>query len=41
MVHEYYNVDQAIIWEVISDDIPDLMEKLEPLAPSAPPENPE
>lgn len=41
VVHDYDNVDQAVIWEIVSDDIRRLIEKLVSLTPPVPPDEPE
>ena len=36
LVHDYSRIDVGRVWEVVQQDIPDLIRKTEPLAP--PPE---
>lgn len=38
LIHEYGEVDDALVWEVARVHIPDLIVKLEPLVPPAPSE---
>lgn len=33
LVHEYFHVDLERVWDVIQNDIPDLITQLEPLVP--------
>ena len=35
-VHDYLGVDEDIVWKVVTEDLPNLVEALEPLVPSAP-----
>jgi uncharacterized protein with HEPN domain len=36
VVHDYLGVDEDIVWQVVTEDLPKLVETLEPLAPPAP-----
>ena len=38
VVHDYLGVDEDIVWQVVTDDLPSLVEMLEPLVPLAPPD---
>jgi uncharacterized protein with HEPN domain len=33
LVHRYFDVDWAILWNIVHADLPDLIEALEPLVP--------
>jgi uncharacterized protein with HEPN domain len=33
VVHDYLGVDEDIVWQVVSEDLPKLVEALEPLVP--------
>lgn len=33
VVHEYFRLDQDIIWEIVQKDIPDLLQKVLPFVP--------
>jgi uncharacterized protein with HEPN domain len=35
LVHEYFRVSLAIVWQTVQDDIPVLIEQIEPLVPPA------
>jgi len=37
VVHDYLGVDEDIVWQVVTEDLPGLVGLLEPLAPPAPP----
>ena len=34
VIHEYFNIDLAIVWDTIRDDIPPLIEQLAQIVPS-------
>jgi uncharacterized protein with HEPN domain len=36
VVHDYLGVDEDIVWQVVTEDLPKLVAALEPLAPPAP-----
>ena len=36
VVHDYLGVDEDIVWQVVTEDLPNLVEALEPLVPPAP-----
>jgi uncharacterized protein with HEPN domain len=36
VVHDYLGVDEDIVWQVVTGDLPKLVEALEPLVPPAP-----
>jgi uncharacterized protein with HEPN domain len=36
LVHDYLGVDEDIVWQVVIEDLPKLVESLEPLVPPAP-----
>jgi uncharacterized protein with HEPN domain len=36
VVHDYLGVDEDIVWQVVTEDLPKLVEALEPLVPSGP-----
>jgi uncharacterized protein with HEPN domain len=36
VVHDYLGVDEDIVWQVVAEDLPKLVESLEPLVPPAP-----
>jgi uncharacterized protein with HEPN domain len=36
VVHDYLGVDEDIVWEVVTADLPKLVESLEPLVPPTP-----
>ncbi len=33
LIHEYFQVDLARVWETVHDDLPDLISRIEPLVP--------
>ena len=33
LIHEYFNVDLAVVWETARNDIPKLIDQIEPLVP--------
>lgn len=35
VVHDYLSVDEDIVWQVVPEDLPRLVEALEPLVPPA------
>jgi uncharacterized protein with HEPN domain len=35
VVHDYLGVDEDIVWEVVTEDLPKLVETLDPLVPPA------
>jgi uncharacterized protein with HEPN domain len=35
VVHDYLGVDEDIVWQVVTQDLPKLVEALEPLVPPA------
>jgi uncharacterized protein with HEPN domain len=35
VVHDYLGVDEDIVWQVVTEDLPKLVESLEPLVPPA------
>jgi uncharacterized protein with HEPN domain len=35
-VHDYLGVDEDIVWQVVTEDLPKLVEELEPLVPPTP-----
>jgi uncharacterized protein with HEPN domain len=35
VVHDYLGVDEDIVWQVVTEDLPRLVEALEPLVPPA------
>ena len=37
VVHDYLGVDEDIVWQVVTDDLPKLASALEPLVPRVPP----
>jgi len=37
VVHDYLGIDEDIVWQVVTQDLPKLAAALEPLVPSAPP----
>lgn len=36
LVHDYLGVDEDIVWQVVTVDLPKLVRSLEPLVPPAP-----
>jgi len=36
VVHDYLGVDDDVVWEVVTEDLPKLVETLEPLVPPGP-----
>ena len=36
VVHDYLGVDEDIVWQVVTGDLPKLVESLEPLVPRTP-----
>lgn len=38
VVHDYLGVDEDIVWQVVTEDLPKLVIALEPIVPPAPPE---
>ena len=36
VVHDYLGVDEDIVWQVVTGDLPKLVASLEPLVPPAP-----
>jgi uncharacterized protein with HEPN domain len=36
VVHDYLGVDEDIVWQVVTEDLPKLVQALEPLVPPAP-----
>ncbi len=40
VVHDYLGVDEDIVWQVVTDDLPKLVEVLEPLVPAFPDDPP-
>jgi uncharacterized protein with HEPN domain len=36
VVHDYLGVDEDIVWQVVTEDLPKLVASLEPLVPSGP-----
>src|SRR5712671_2761291 len=38
VVHDYLGVDEDIVWQVVTDDMPKLVAALEPIIPPTPPE---
>jgi uncharacterized protein with HEPN domain len=36
VVHDYLGVDEEIVWQVVTGDLPKLVESLEPLVPPTP-----
>jgi uncharacterized protein with HEPN domain len=36
VVHDYLGVDEDIVWQVVSGDLPKLVKALEPLVPPPP-----
>ena len=36
VVHDYLGVDEDIVWQVVTGDLPKLVESLEPLVPPVP-----
>jgi uncharacterized protein with HEPN domain len=36
VVHDYLGVDEDIVWQVVIEDLPKLVEALEPLVPPSP-----
>ena len=36
VVHDYLGVDEDIVWQVVTGDLPKLVESLEPLVPPTP-----
>ena len=39
VVHDYLGVDEDIVWQVVTDDLPSLIEALAPLVPPETSEN--
>ena len=37
VVHDYLGVDEDIVWQVVTEDLPSLVALLEPLVPPTPP----
>jgi uncharacterized protein with HEPN domain len=37
VVHDYLGVDEDIVWQVVTEDLPKLVTTLEPLVPPTPP----
>ena len=37
VVHDYLGVDEDIVWQVVTEDLPTLVAALEPLVPPTPP----
>ncbi len=37
VVHDYLGVDDDIVWQVVTEDLPKLVAALEPIVPHAPP----
>jgi uncharacterized protein with HEPN domain len=37
VVHDYLGVDEDIVWQVVTEDLPALVRALEPIVPPAPP----
>ena len=37
VVHDYLGVDEDIVWQVVTEDLPKLVTTLEPIVPLAPP----
>jgi uncharacterized protein with HEPN domain len=37
VVHDYLGVDEDIVWQVVTEDLPTLVRALEPIVPPAPP----
>lgn len=37
VVHDYLGVDEDIVWQVVTEDLPDLVAALGPLVPAIPP----
>jgi len=37
VVHDYLGVDEDIVWQVVTDDMPKLVAALEPIVPPTPP----
>ena len=33
IVHAYFDIDLAVIWNIVTEDVPELIRKLEPIAP--------
>jgi uncharacterized protein with HEPN domain len=40
VVHDYLGVDEDIVWQVVTVDLPALVDALRPLVPSASPSDP-
>ena len=38
VVHDNLGVDEDIVWQVVTEDLPKLVAALEPIVPPAPPE---
>ena len=36
VVHDYLGVDEDIVWQVVTGDLPKLVDSLEPLVPRTP-----
>jgi uncharacterized protein with HEPN domain len=36
VVHDYLGVNEDLVWQVVTEDLPKLVEALEPLVPPAP-----
>jgi uncharacterized protein with HEPN domain len=36
LIHEYGDIDHALVWSVVQEHLPKLLEQLEPLLPSPP-----
>lgn len=34
LVHDYLGVDEDIVWQVVTDDLPKLVQSLKPLVPA-------
>jgi uncharacterized protein with HEPN domain len=37
VVHDYLGVDEDIVWQVVTEDLPKLVATLEPIIPPTPP----
>lgn len=40
VVHDYLGVDEDIVWQVVTEDLPELVAALDSLVPPAPPNVP-
>lgn len=40
VVHDYLGIDEDIVWQVVTEDLPKLVAALDPLVPPAPPNVP-